>query len=350
MEELTFNGRKTILSSDIEDLRNFIEGRRSILIAQSGISNLAKEFIAENLLKSEFFDIGDREEAKNLETVMSIVDYLGKKNVGRSDCLISFGGGSASDVVGFTASIYKRGMELAIIPTTLLSMVDASIGGKNGIDIGGTKNQIGTFYQPGIVYSDMNFLKSLSEIEYKSGLGEIIKYGLSIDRNLLSFMTGHIEEIEGRDEKVLRSIVTWSQRIKLGIVKEDERETEGVREILNVGHTVGHAIESSSGFKIRHGIAVVYGMLVECELSIKFGLAEHGLCDTVREIIKQFNFPVPERFNINKIAKYIINDKKINGGKINFPALKRAGETEVIRIDIRDFLGWVKDEKIWPAW
>jgi 3-dehydroquinate synthase len=349
MEELTFNDRKTIMTSDIKDLRNFLEGRKSILITQRYISNLAKKFIAENLLISEFFDIEDGEEAKNLGTVMSIVDYLGKNNIGRYDCLISFGGGSASDVVGFTASIYKRGMELAIIPTTLLSMIDASIGGKNGIDIGGTKNQIGTFYQPGIVYSNVNFLKSLSEIEYKSGLGEIIKYGLSTDRNLLSFMINHIREIEARDEKVLKSIVTRSQKIKMGIVKKDERETEGIREVLNVGHTVGHAIESSSGFKIRHGIAVVYGMLAECELSVKFGLAEPSLCNTIREIIKKFNFPVLERFNINEIIKYITNDKKIKGGKINFPALKGIGETEIIRIDVRDFLREVKDEKIWLA-
>lgn len=348
MEEMI--ARRTILTYDTSAFLEHLEGKRILTIYQESTLPMVKHFFTKNSIESEFLMIADGELGKTFKTVMEIIDRLLEYSFSRSDAIVAFGGGSVIDTSGFAASIFRRGMGLAVIPTTLLSMVDASLGGKNGINYRGSKNQIGTFYQPDIVYTNLGFINTLPQEEYISGIGEVIKYAFSQDRNLITFLEEHSSEVISRNEDILKILVPWSQRIKLSIVSSDERETLGKREILNVGHTIGHAIESASEFKIKHGIAVMYGMIFECEISIRLGLADDSLCERLRHLINVF-----EKFPINlpsteSVMGFICNDKKIRGEKINFPSLKREGETEVITISISEFMEVVRNEEIWSDW
>lgn len=350
MEEIKINDKISIITNNILDVKYILDKKKILIISQKNIMKFAENFIEENNFNAHLFEINEGEYGKTWRAVEQILQYLIKNEFDREDFIVGFGGGTVSDVSGFVASIYKRGMKLATVPTTLLSMVDAAIGGKNGINFQKTKNQIGTFYQPDLIYNNIKFIKSLSEIEFLSGMGEVIKYGISIDKNLYNFLIKNKKRIERREMKTMEKVIKQSQEIKINIVTKDEREEKGIREILNIGHTIGHAIESYTNFNVPHGIAVLHGIIIECKISKILGFTNDDTCDKISKIIKDFSIPKIQHVSYKNLEKYILKDKKIRGDRFNFPIIKNLGKSDVINVNVKDFKEVLKNNEIWTDW
>jgi 3-dehydroquinate synthase len=271
------------------------------------------------------------EKNKNQKSVHVITSLLLKENFNRNDCLISIGGGITGDVSGFAASIYKRGLKFVNLPTTLLSQVDSSIGGKTGVNTQYGKNLIGSFYQPSLVVSDISFLKSLPKREIVCGYGEILKHALINDRKFFTFLNKNGSKILKLKSPFIEKAIYKSCLIKKKVVEADEKEM-GIRKILNLGHTFAHAYEATLGYsqKLNHGEAVILGVktvvkfsLLNKILSIKdFRLIENHLneLDLPRNINKFFSIK-----DLNKILSFMKKDKKNNTKKINLILLKAIG-------------------------
>lgn len=270
--------------------------------------------------------IPEGETSKNMETIIKIISRLIKLRFERFSHLVAFGGGVVGDITGFVASIYKRGVPYIQIPTTLLAMVDSSIGGKTGVDFGGVKNAVGSFYQPEKVIVDVGFLKTLPVREYKNGVAEIIKYGFIKDPDIFELV-----------EKNITKAIYRSISIKLEVVEKDERELTGLREILNFGHTVGHAIESSFNYRIPHGAAITTGMVAESFISHIYGLRSEYL-EFVTSTIKRFKLGIINNLEPRKILMAIENDKKIRSGSLRCVLLKKPGMAYVRKVEKRDIL------------
>ncbi|BCU67179.1 3-dehydroquinate synthase [Sulfolobales archaeon HS-7] len=313
-----------------------LEGKK-VVIYGSGLTNDVRNYL-HGLQPNTLLEIDDGERSKNLQTVLSIIDKLIELNLSRRDTLIAVGGGTVTDVVGFIASIYKRGINLTNVPTTLLGMVDASLGGKNGIDYRGIKNLIGTFYQPKLVLEDLRFLDSLEQKNFRQGLAEVIKYGITLNKRLYDYLSNNSERILQRDEEAVEEIIASSVESKLQIVSSDERERIGIRSVLNFGHTVGHVIESLSGFSIHHGMAVAVGMVCEAEISEELGIGEEGVVEDTEWILSLFGLPLTaSELNIkgdpNEISLLLSMDKKGYGDKISLPLPVRIGSWKRVEVE-----------------
>lgn len=285
-------------------------------------------------LSYNVFVLADGEKYKNLNTVQTIYKRLLRFGADRSSILVSIGGGVTGDIAGFVASTYMRGIRLVQVPTTLLAQVDAAIGGKTGVDFSLIKNIIGTFYQPALVYSNVNFLQTLKKRIYISGLAEVIKYGIIKDKRLFSYIESNKNSIVKRSNKVLLDIVYSSSCAKVWFVEKDEKEVTGIRTILNFGHTFAHAIETISNFKIMHGEAVGMGMVIAAKISRMLNLCKEDVPERIVELIKAIGLPVYRNFfKINELSKTINYDKKSQAKLINLVLLKDIGEPLVYRID-----------------
>jgi len=237
-------------------------------------------------LKVYYYIIPAGENSKSLEMAKSVYDKLLREKFDRHSLIIGFGGGVVGDLAGFVAATYMRGINLIQIPTTLLSQVDSSVGGKVGVNFNNIKNIIGSFYQPNKVIIDIDTLNTLSERDIKSGLAEIIKYGIISDYKLLNVID-NINDISNMDSKLIKLLIKRSLEIKKNIVKEDTFE-KGKRKILNFGHTIGHGIESLDNFKrFRHGEAVALGMLSEAYISKELGFISTEYYQEIKKIVKK---------------------------------------------------------------
>lgn len=293
-------------------------------------------FFKDNNLKYGLISLPDGEKYKNLETVRKIYDRLILYHADRSSLLIALGGGVVGDITGFTASTYMRGIQYIQVPTTLLAQVDAAIGGKTGVDHPYAKNLIGAFYQPHFVYSNINFLKTLPSRIYKDGIAEVIKYGAINDESLLSYLEKHCADIMNYSGHMLFKLISDSSNIKADIVRRDEKETAGIRMVLNFGHTFGHAIEVLSDYKILHGEAVGIGMIIASKLSHRLGLCNRDVPERIEHLIREIKLPVSVKsFDINRLSKIINYDKKNKAGKINLILLKRVGVPVIYEMDKR---------------
>ncbi len=289
--------------------------------------------------------IEDGEQAKDLSNVLDIVKTLFDNGFDRGDYIIAVGGGTVLDVAGFAASIYLRGINLVNVPTTLLGMVDAGIGGKNGVNFAGVKNILGTFYQPSNIIIDLNFLKTLPLDEVKKGLAEVIKYALVLDKDLYDFLSLNKGKILDKDDSALEEVIYRSVNDKLGVVKEDERENRGIRIVLNFGHTIGHAIEAGSNFKISHGYAISVGMVCEAKIAEEMGYSEEGVVEDVLWLLQLYDLPL----SIDKIGipisldlalSSIEKDKKTRGDVIMMPFPTRIGKWKKVDVPIETLKGF----------
>jgi 3-dehydroquinate synthase len=235
------------------------------------------------------------------------------------------GGGVIGDLAGFVAATYLRGVPLIQIPTTLLAQVDSSIGGKVAVDHGQLKNRIGAFYQPRLVIADIATLKTLDAKILVDGLAEVIKYGVIQDRGLLTYIEDNLDKIKSRDDGALEEIVFRSAKIKAEIVEKDEKDS-GLRAILNYGHTVGHAIESASEFKVGHGTAVAIGMLAAAKISNRMGMLNKNELLRLNRLIQRAGLPtkMPD-LKVEEIVQAITHDKKVLRGKVRFILPKSLG-------------------------
>ena len=269
---------------------------------------------------------------KNFGSVNKILDILLDKNFSREDCVISIGGGITGDISGFAASLFKRGLKFINIPTTLLSQVDSSIGGKTGVNSKYGKNLIGSFYQPNLVISDVQFLKTLPKRELICGYGEILKHSLIANKSFYNFLDKNNDKILKLSSPFVEKAIYESCKIKKDVVEKDEKE-QGLRKILNFGHTFAHAYEASLGYskKLNHGEAVILGMQSALNFSLKNSLIPKKDCHSILMHISKANLPskIKNFFKIrdlNKILSFMAKDKKNNSNKINLVLLKKIGQ------------------------
>ncbi len=278
-------------------------------------------------VKKHFLTLAASERIKSFKTVEHIFRKLHEEKFSRDTLLIAIGGGTIGDVAGFVASTYMRGIPLIHIPTTLLSAVDSSIGGKTGINFKEAKNLIGTFYQPSVVLIDTNFLKSLPAEELVSGFGEVIKYSYLTDGKLYSTLLSDNDLLIIKDLDFLSKIIYESVKIKSAVVSRDEYEKSGLRKMLNLGHTFGHAFEINSNYIVSHGKAVLAGIVSALFLSFELRLISEKQLNYMLELPLKFK----SSFRLNKISENEIfrlmnYDKKNKDGKIKFVLIKDFGE------------------------
>ncbi len=276
------------------------------------------------------------EQSKNLATVEEISRELVRKGADRHSVLLAVGGGVTGDIGGFVASIYMRGIPFVQIPTTLLAQVDSSVGGKTGVDLPEGKNLVGTFYQPGLVLTDIGVLATLPRKELINGLSEVVKYGAIWDEEFFAFLERHYKGCLELDPDIIGYIVKRSCEIKAEVVSRDEREG-GLRRILNFGHTIGHAIEAVSEFSISHGQAVAMGMVAAGKLSSMKGLLDSKSVARLKALLEALELPtvIPNDLDEQRIIELIRHDKKARSGKVHFVLLKALGET-VITSNVTD--------------
>ncbi len=291
--------------------------------------------------------VEDGEKGKDLRNALEIVDKLLEHDFTRGDYLVAVGGGTVLDVAGFSASIFMRGLNLVNVPTTLLGMVDAGIGGKTGVNYGNAKNMIGTFYQPSLILDDLSFLDTLPTEELRRGLAEVVKYALVLDKELYDFLSLNHSSILNKEESALEKVISSSVRDKLAVVAEDERETKGVRIVLNFGHTIGHAIEAGSDFTVPHGLAISVGMVCEAKIAEEMGYAEEGVVEDVLWLLQLFGLPISleqlnARIDVEKALIAMAKDKKRRGEDVLLPFPTRIGNWRGVRVPLETLEGFAK--------
>ncbi|MFA6129678.1 MAG: 3-dehydroquinate synthase [Candidatus Omnitrophota bacterium] len=271
--------------------------------------------LLKNGFNCRFKTVLDSEKSKSLESAGCLINDLAKFDRKRKVFIIAFGGGVVGDLAGFIASVYKRGIAYVQIPTTLLAQVDSAIGGKTAVDLDLGKNLVGAFYQPNLVFSEINFLKSLDKRQVASGMAEIIKYAIIKDNSLFCYLEKKHKDVFNGHPAVLERIISACSNIKAAIVSRDEKEASGLRTILNFGHTIGHAIESACAYKnYNHGEAVSLGMIAALDLSCKLGLIENRLSLRIENLIKLYGLPVKLKgVSIDKVIDAYYHDKKFTG-------------------------------------
>lgn len=277
--------------------------------------------------------IADTEKSKSIQTASVVIKDLAKFDRKRKVFIIAFGGGVVGDLAGFVASVYKRGTSYIQIPTTLLAQVDSSIGGKTAVDLDSGKNLVGAYYQPKLVFTDVDFLKSLSKDQLCSGMAEVIKYALIKDKSLFSYLKNKNKEIIAGKITSLEKIVSACSKIKAKITGCDEKEALGIRTILNFGHTIGHAIEAAGGYRgYNHGQAVALGMIAAIDLSNKLNLVDAKLVADVTDLIKLYGLPVKIKgIGVDKIIKAHFHDKKFSGSENKFVLICGIGNAKIVR-------------------
>ncbi len=323
-----------------------LKGRTFIITSETVNGLYGKDisaFLKEYGVKEEaIFVLPDGEKTKSLEYLSRIYDRLIEKKLERSDFIVAFGGGVIGDLAGFAAATYLRGIKFIQVPTTLLADVDSSVGGKTGIDHHAGKNLIGAFYQPKAVIIDVDLLKTLDKRELINGFAEVIKYGAVLDAELFAYLETNYEKIISFDKDSLIHIIQKSCSIKAAIVKEDEKE-EGVRSVLNFGHSLGHAVEALYNYEgIKHGEAISIGMIFAAKLSKKLGLCFEDTVSKVKNLIKNSGLPADiPKFSPEQYLNAMKLDKKVNERQIKFVLIKEIGKFEFKKLDfdfIHDFL------------
>jgi 3-dehydroquinate synthase len=284
--------------------------------------------------------IGTGEVNKSFSTLGNILEKLLEYDSDRSSFIVGFGGGIVCDVAGFAASIYMRGLRFGFVSTTLLAQVDASVGGKNGLNFLGFKNMIGVFRQPEFVLCDYSLLRTLENREFVSGFAEIIKAAAIRDEGLFSFLSKSSEQALHLDPEVLHHLVKNSVKIKAGIVQADERE-KGERRLLNFGHTFGHAIEKLAG--MVHGEAVSMGMVMAARLSVKLDLLDATECDRLVRLLQQIGLPVNPPVKPADVFDAIRKDKKKEHEQIHFVLLRKIGQAETRLIPMKELQTLIHD-------
>ena len=311
----------------------FLTDRKVCIVTDSNVAGLyldeIKAVYAKLAAKAVSFVFPAGEENKTLDTVKKLYEFLIRESFDRNDLLIALGGGVVGDLTGYTAATYLRGIRFIQMPTTLLSQVDSSIGGKTGVDFDSYKNMVGAFYMPKLVYINVSVLKSLPAGQFSSGMGEVIKHGCIRSENYYRWLSDHREDIGRREAAALMEVVRGSCLIKRAVVEEDPTE-KGVRAILNFGHTLGHAIEKEMNFTMSHGACVGAGCTAAAWISMKRGLISAEELSHLEALLRFFDLPTRvSGFSPERILEAARHDKKMDSGVIRFILLKRIGEAYI---------------------
>jgi len=308
-------------------------GVRCAIITDTNVGKRFAKPVYESLLKAGFepvlITVSAGEAAKSLKSFQNCLDQLAAYRLERKSFIVALGGGVVGDLAGFAAATYLRGIDFVQVPTTLLAQVDSSVGGKTGVNLKAGKNLVGAFYQPRLVLCDLDVLKELPEREFHAGLAEVIKYGIIFDAKLFAQLERKIPKILKRDPKTLASVIARCCEIKAKVVSEDETES-GLRAILNFGHTIGHAIENSSGYgKFLHGEAISIGQVAAAKLSQKLSGLSAEAVERIENLFVRAGLPVKIQLNPARRAKLFTAmkvDKKVSAGEVRFVLAKKIGK------------------------
>lgn len=307
--------------------------RKICVVSESNVASLYMDAILlsieECCEKAVCFVFQEGEPSKNLNTVKNLYEKLIIEKFDRKDIIIALGGGVVGDLSGYTAATYLRGIDFIQIPTSLLSQVDSSIGGKTGVDFDSYKNMVGAFHMPKLVYMNISVLNTLNERQFNSGMGEIVKHGLIKDAEYFSWLNTNTDKIKSKNMDILGEMIYRSCVVKKNVVENDPTE-KGERALLNFGHTLGHAIEKYMDFKLLHGECVFIGMILAAIISHKKGNISNSDLEIICNSIESYNIPkLDKSIDIKQIIEYTKNDKKVEGDKIKFILLKNIGEAYI---------------------
>jgi 3-dehydroquinate synthase len=307
---------------------------KTLLISDDGVpSKIVREVTAVCKPSTKVFQIilQHGEQAKSVQNFQKILNFLADNNFDRTDLIVAVGGGVVGDISGFVASSYLRGIQFIQIPTTLLAQVDSSVGGKTAINILSGKNLVGAFYNPKGVIIDTNVLHSIPNRQLKAGLAEVIKYAFIQNNALFSLLKKYPKKILSKDHKIIEEIIFLSLQTKARIVTKDEKEN-GIRAILNFGHTFGHAIEAHGKYKkILHGEAVAKGMRIASKISYLENLISEKEYEEVIALLQKYEFDLSvDQYKYRELKPYIFRDKKIKAGKLNLILLNKLSNAVVI--------------------
>ena len=309
------------------------------IITDDAVNNLYGDTVELSLKKAGYktvvrFVFPNGEQSKSIETYVSILNTLTEANLSRSDVIIALGGGVAGDMAGFAAATYLRGIKFVQIPTTLLAMVDSSVGGKTAVNLSAGKNQVGAFYQPDMVLCDIDTLKTLPEKIFRDGCAEMIKHGIILDAGLFDLLKKPLEpQIE---DIIARNVI-----IKRDIVQMDERDT-GIRQILNFGHTIGHGIEKSSNYSISHGEAVAIGMSIAGRGAWRMGFCDNTCYIKITQMLKHFKLPYETDIPAENIFEAAFSDKKRNGQQITEVIPEKIGKCKLHTFSFKELEEFIK--------
>ena len=308
-----------------------VNKKNLVLITNKKIEKLHISKIKNTLLKKNKIIISDGEKYKNQDSITKIYNYLLKNKYSRDSCIVAFGGGVIGDMAGFAAATYQRGINFIQVPTTLLSMVDSSVGGKTGINHSLGKNMIGSFHQPIAVIVDTEILKTLSKRQFNAGMSEVIKYGIIKDKNFFNWIAKNTDKIKAQDSDSIIKIIKRSCEIKAEIVALDEKE-KNIRALLNLGHTFGHAIENYLGYgKWLHGEAVACGFLIACSVAIQKNTMDVSEYNKIKSLLKAFSLPtkLPKNINIERLFEIMSLDKKVKNNKMVYVIPNNIGKAYI---------------------
>ncbi len=325
------------VSSDLNSFEQavypYVKGQKVAIITDSNVYTIYGDLIKEKLTQKQVFTyvIDAGENSKSKQKYFELLENLSADGFTRVDTIIAFGGGVIGDLAGFVASTYMRGIAFIQVPTTILSAVDSSVGGKTAINLDNGKNLVGTFYQPKAVYINTEFFKTLPSREIKSGYGEILKYALLSKSISLDLIMNGISE----------KLVDECLKIKRNIVNLDEKESN-LRALLNLGHTVGHAIESLSEYKISHGECVAKGLVFTVKASQKYFNLEDKTVNKMQKILSSYNHDLSCEYSIDEIIKKISFDKKSDGKTVKFVLLKDVGNPIIVNLTFNQIKECIK--------
>jgi len=317
------------IGESLQNLKDYVPPGKMVIITDGNV----RHYYHKDFPPVEIIEIGTGEKMKNLDTVQTLYKRLMELEVDRASFIVGIGGGIVCDITGFVASTYLRGVRFGFVSSTLLSQVDASVGGKNGVNFGGYKNMVGVFNQPEFVICDMSLLETLPKKEVLCGLAEIVKHAAIGDVALFSYLETHYEKALRLDHEVIERLVWDSVVLKSTVVNRDEKEA-GERRKLNFGHTFGHAIEKTAG--VLHGEAISVGMVIASALSEKRGhlLAEDA--KRVESLLKRLGLPTRLQLNREKMLEALRKDKKRQSENIHFILLQSLGHAIVEKISIEE--------------
>lgn len=332
-----FIGDKTLDNINIE-LDKIKKYKKILLISNDKVGPIYSERVIKTLEKTgaevSYFEIKDGEKYKRIETVLPIYDFMVEKNFDRSSLIVSLGGGVVCDLTGYVAATFMRGVDFIQVPTSLLAQVDASIGGKVAVNHPKGKNLIGAFYQPKMVYIDVDVLNTLEFREVKTGLAEIVKHSVIWSKEYFDYLDENSKKILELETDIIIKIIKTSCEIKAEVVSQDERE-QGIRALLNYGHTYGHVVENLTAYEVyRHGEAVIYGMIFAAELAKKLNLVDDSFINTQKELFRKFEMDIEiPKYKFETVLKILKHDKKVKNGKLIFVVPNKIGKAEIIKVE-----------------
>ena len=322
-----------------EETRGATKAGTAVLVAGENVLPLYGERVCRSLAEAGMrvlcFPVAPGEGSKTLETYGRLLGFLSENRVTRSDVLVALGGGVTGDLTGFAAATYQRGIDFVQIPTTLLAMVDSSVGGKTAVNLPSGKNQAGAFWQPALVLCDPDTLGTLPEEEYRCGSAEVLKYGVLGDAAFFDELLR--TPIRAQEEHVIERCVT----MKRDIVREDEYD-RGRRQLLNLGHSFGHAVEACSGFSVLHGQAVAVGMAIMARAAAAKGFCTEETRSAIVEGLKRYGLPTETAYPLSELAAAVGADKKRTGGTMHLVVPRAVGRCEIVAVPLREIPDWLR--------